>query len=177
MAGISASRRLRRNFSVSPSIGVSEFSNRLVLVRSVRRLSIALNRFAEASEITEMRPAACSRPQESQALNEIAVTIQVDVARMTAFSSADTVRRFNMMFSQPPAICSQNSKSFDSMPHFSVTFLEKMTGGSSDAMLCMDGEHRRAKLATHRDHKTNKNKVFSAILTTSHLDRWRRTLI
>ena len=68
----------------------------MVVERSVRRLCIALNRFAEVSAITEIRLAACSRPQESQALSENPTTTQNDVARMTVFSSADTVRRFNM---------------------------------------------------------------------------------
>ncbi len=68
--------------------------------RSVRRLCIALNMFAEASAITAMRLAACKRLQESQALSENPTTTQKEVTRMTVFSSADTVRRFNMML--PP---------------------------------------------------------------------------
>jgi hypothetical protein len=49
-----------------------------------------------------MRLAACRRPQESQALSENPTTTQKEVTRMTVFSSADTVRRFNMML---PQIC------------------------------------------------------------------------
>ena len=102
IAGISVSRMLRRYFSISGSIGASEFSSRLVVERSVRRLCIALKMFAEASAITAMRLAACRRPQESQALSENPTTTQKEVTRMTVFSSADTVRRFNMML---PQIC------------------------------------------------------------------------
>jgi hypothetical protein len=97
IAGISVSRMLRKYFSVSASIDASEFKSRLVVERSVRRLCIALNMFAEASAMTAMRLATCKRPQESQALSENPTTTQNEVTRMTAFSSADTVRRFNMM--------------------------------------------------------------------------------
>src|SRR5260370_397775 len=100
MAGISVSRMLRRYLSMSPSMGASEFRSRVVVDRSVRRLCIALNRFAEASAITEMQLATCRRPQESQALSEIATTTQKEVARITIFSNADTVRRFSMMAPQ-----------------------------------------------------------------------------
>ena len=68
--------------------------------RSVRRLCIALNMLAEASVTTEMRLATCRRPQASQALSENPTTMQNAVVRMTVFSSADTVRRFNMMLPQ-----------------------------------------------------------------------------
>jgi hypothetical protein len=53
--------------------------------------------FAEASAITAMRLATCRRPQESQALSENPTTTAKEVRRMTIFSSADTVRRFNMI--------------------------------------------------------------------------------
>ena len=66
----------------------------------MRRLCIALKMLAEASAITAMRLAACRRPQESQALSENPTTTQKEVTRMTVFSSADTVRRFNMMLPQ-----------------------------------------------------------------------------
>ena len=66
----------------------------------MRRLCIALNMLAEASAITAMRLAVCRRPQESQALSENPTTTQKEVTRMTVFSSADTVRRFNMMLPQ-----------------------------------------------------------------------------
>jgi hypothetical protein len=62
----------------------------------VRKLCIALNKFAEASAISEMRLAICSRPQDSQALSENPITTQNDVARITDFKSADTVKRFSM---------------------------------------------------------------------------------
>ena len=58
--------------------------------------------FAEASAITEMRLATCRRLQESQALSENPTTTQNEVARMTAFNSVDTDRRFNMML--PPKL-------------------------------------------------------------------------
>ena len=100
MAGISVSRMLRRYFSISLSIGASEFNSRLVVERSVRRLCIALNMFADASVITEMRPSICNRPQDSQALSENPTTTQKAVVRMTAFNSVDTVRRFSMVLPQ-----------------------------------------------------------------------------
>ena len=100
IAGISVSRMLRRYFSMSASIGASPFSSRLVVERSVRRLCIALNMLAEASAIWAMRLAACRRPQASQAFSENPTTRQKEVTRMTVFSSADTVRRFNMMLPQ-----------------------------------------------------------------------------
>ena len=90
---------------MSLSIGASAFNNRLVVERSVRRLCIALNMFAEASVITEMRLGTCKRPQESQALSENPTTTQKEVVRMTVFNSVDTVRRFSMMLPQKlPAI-------------------------------------------------------------------------
>jgi hypothetical protein len=97
IAGISASRRLRRYFSISASIGWSAFRSRLVVDRSVRRLCIALNRFAETSATTAMRLVTCRRLQESQALSENPMTMQKAVVRMTVLSSADTVKRFSMM--------------------------------------------------------------------------------
>src|SRR6185295_11802290 len=100
IAGISVSRRLRRYFSMSLSIGAAPISNRLVVERSVRRLCIALNMLADASVITEMRLVTCRRPQDSQALSENPTTMQNAVVRMTIFNSADTVRRFNMMLPQ-----------------------------------------------------------------------------
>src|SRR6185503_16987148 len=87
-------------FSMSAATRASEFNIRVVVERSVRRLCIALNMFAEASAITAMRLAACRRPQESQALSENPTTTEKEVTRMTVFSSADTVKRFNMML--PP---------------------------------------------------------------------------
>src|SRR6185295_2768523 len=47
-----------------------------------------------------MRLATCRRFQESQALMENPTTTQNEVARMTAFNSVDTDRRFNMMLPQ-----------------------------------------------------------------------------
>jgi hypothetical protein len=85
---------------MSLPIGASEFKSRLVVERSVRKLCIALNMFAEASAITEMRLATCRRLQESHALSENPTTTQNAVARMTAFSSVDTDRRFNIKLPQ-----------------------------------------------------------------------------
>ena len=82
---------------MSLSNGAAPFSNRLVVERSVRRLCIALNMFADASVITAMRLVCCNRPQASQALSEKPTTTQNAVVRMTAFNSVDTVRRFSMM--------------------------------------------------------------------------------
>ena len=65
--------------------------------RSVRRLCIALNMFAEASAITEMRLADCRRRQESQALSENMTTTTRAVVRITALSSADTVNLLSIM--------------------------------------------------------------------------------
>jgi hypothetical protein len=45
---------------------------------------MALNRSAEASAITAMRLVACTRFQESHALNEKPTTTQSAAARMTA---------------------------------------------------------------------------------------------
>src|SRR3954463_2503750 len=61
-----------------------------------------------------MRPVTCSRFQESHALSENPVTTQNAVIRMTAWSSADTVRRFSMV-SPPttfPLIRAKNRKDF-----------------------------------------------------------------
>src|SRR4029078_7908258 len=89
-------------------------SNRLVVDRSVRKLCIALNMLADASAICAMRPAVCRRPQDSQALSENPTTTQRDVARMTVFSSADTVKRFNMMlFPKSARIWKQNGKDLE----------------------------------------------------------------
>jgi hypothetical protein len=57
---------------------------------------MALNRFDEASAITEMRLVNCKRPHESQALIENPITTQNAVVRMTALRSADTVKRFSI---------------------------------------------------------------------------------
>ena len=46
--------------------------------------------------MTAIRFVSCSRVQDSQALSEKPMTTQNAVARMTVFSSADTVRRFSM---------------------------------------------------------------------------------
>jgi len=58
---------------------------------------MALNRFAEASAITEMRLVTCKRLQESQAFSENPITMQKAVVRITVCNSADTVRRFSIM--------------------------------------------------------------------------------
>ena len=61
------------------------------------RLCIALNRLAEASATTEMRLVICRRFQDSHASSENPITMQKAVVRMTVLSSADTLRRFNMI--------------------------------------------------------------------------------
>ena len=43
-----------------------------------------------------MRLVDLQRPQDSQALSENPITTQKAVVRITAFSSAETVRRFSM---------------------------------------------------------------------------------
>src|SRR5438552_4599567 len=96
MAGISTSRSPRRYLSISPSSGWSEFNSRLVVERSLRRRSMALNMFAEASATTAIRLVNCRRSQESQAVSEKPRTMKNAVVRITAWSSADTVRRFSM---------------------------------------------------------------------------------
>ncbi len=73
---------------------------RLVVDRSVRRLCIALNRFAEASATTEIRLSICRRLQESKALREKPITTQKEVAKITVCSSAETVKRLSMEFPQ-----------------------------------------------------------------------------
>ena len=51
--------------------------------RSLRRLCIALNRFAEASATTEIRLVMASRSQESQALTQSSAITQIDIRTMT----------------------------------------------------------------------------------------------
>lgn len=96
IAGIWASRKARRYFSMSGSIGSVVLRSRVVVERSVRRLCIALNRSAEASATCEIRLVALRRPQDSWAVSESAITTQTDVIAITAFSNADTVRRFSI---------------------------------------------------------------------------------
>src|SRR5205085_12631549 len=96
MAGISTSRSPRRYLSISPSSGWSEFNSRLVVERSLRRRSMALNMLAEASATAAIRLVNCRRSQESQAVSEKPRTMQNAVVRITAWSSVETVRRFNM---------------------------------------------------------------------------------
>jgi hypothetical protein len=74
----------------------------LVVERSLRSLSIALNMLAEASATSAMRSVICSGPQEFQALRELTSTMISAAVRITARRSADTVRRFNMLGSQIP---------------------------------------------------------------------------
>ena len=57
---------------------------------------MALNMLAEASATTAIRLVNCRRCQESQAVSEKPTTMQNAVVSITAWSSVDTVRRFNM---------------------------------------------------------------------------------
>jgi hypothetical protein len=67
-----------------------------VLNRSLRKLCIALKALAEASAITVIRPAACNRDQEVQALTERTATTQAAITPMTALRVTDTVSRFSI---------------------------------------------------------------------------------
>src|SRR5882724_7205794 len=78
---------------------------------------MALNRLAEASAITAMRFVTCNRPQESQALSENPSTTQKAVVRITALSSADTVKRFSIIGPlKIPPIWAKKGKYLDSIP-------------------------------------------------------------
>src|SRR5258708_34104287 len=77
--------------------GCAELTSGLVGDRSVGRLCRALKSLAEGWAIPEMRLVSCTRPQESQALSENPSTTQKAVVRITALSSADTVKRFSII--------------------------------------------------------------------------------
>lgn len=70
---------------------------------------MALNMFAEASAISVIRLVLRRRPQDSQALSENPITTQKEVARITDFKSADTVRRFSMDAPKLPEAISPNN--------------------------------------------------------------------
>src|ERR1700704_1309828 len=74
----------------------SPFSVWVVFARSVRRLCIAVNALADASAMTDMRPAASSRPQESQAAVTRKATTQAAMTAMTDLSNAEMVKRFSI---------------------------------------------------------------------------------
>src|SRR5487761_1929876 len=93
IAEISASRWERRYFCTFGCSMESSFRLRLVVDLSLRRLCIALNRFAEASATTEIRLVAASRPHELQALTLSKAVIQTAIRTMTDLISEDTVRR------------------------------------------------------------------------------------
>src|SRR6267378_5761541 len=57
---------------------------------------IALNAFPEASAMTDMRAALCSRPQESQAVVMRKATTQAAITAMTDLSNAEMVRRLSI---------------------------------------------------------------------------------
>ena len=86
---------------MSASIESTELERRLVVEPAVCRLCIALNRFAEASEIIEIRlaelqapPGFPMRPPNDDSQHRPVITI-------TALSSADTVKRLS---NEPPQI-------------------------------------------------------------------------
>src|SRR5450432_2574603 len=71
--------------------------------------------------MTAMRFVTCRRPQESQALSENPTTTQKAVVRITALSSADTVKRLSMMSPQYSAIWGTNGKHLDRRSAGSIT--------------------------------------------------------
>src|SRR5258708_420990 len=87
---------VRRYFSMSGWMTDSPFNMRLVVDRSLRRLCIALNRFDDASAISEIRRVEPSPGHESHALTERIATTPMASRTMTDLSNADTVNPFNI---------------------------------------------------------------------------------
>ncbi len=104
IAGFSASRYSRSDFSVAASIMTSPFNVWAVVARSVRRLCIALNAPSDASAMTDIRPAACSRPHEPQAVATRKATTQPAMIAITALSSAEMVKRLSLRSPDDPGV-------------------------------------------------------------------------
>ena len=118
IAGISVSRRLRRYLSMSLSIGLIGIQQPVgggaigaQIMHRLEQVRRGIGDHRDTARHLQPSPGIPGVERESRS------TTQKAVARMTVFSSADTVKRFSMNAAPKiPAIWAKNGKHLDSCP-------------------------------------------------------------